>query len=43
MPMAPAVVLRHQPTNERARSIWEQMRAEAVLAKQCAWLCPNCE
>jgi hypothetical protein len=41
MPMAPAVVLRHQPTNERARSIWEQMRAEAVLAKHCAWLPPE--
>lgn len=40
-PMAPAVVLRHEPGNEHARSIWTQIRQTATLPKHTGWLVPG--
>jgi hypothetical protein len=40
-PCAVAVVLRHQPTHQRARSIWQQMQADATSSASCSWLAPG--
>ncbi|HZN37154.1 MAG TPA: hypothetical protein VFD82_00035 [Planctomycetota bacterium] len=40
-PLAIATVLRHEPTNERARAIWNQLLLEATLPVHFAWLAPG--
>lgn len=40
-PLAPAVVLRHQPFHPQALAIWNQMRADAVGTEQFSWLAPG--
>jgi hypothetical protein len=41
MPMAVAVVLRHEPWNAQALEIWGQLEQRAVLPKHTAWLMPG--
>jgi hypothetical protein len=40
-PLAVAVVLRQQPTNEKARAVWAQMVADATQPEQTSWLAPG--
>lgn len=40
-PMAVAVVLRHEPKDSQARSIWKQLMQEAVTVNDFAWLAPE--
>ena len=41
MPMAVAVVLRHEPWNAEALEIWGQIEQRSVLPKHTAWLVPG--
>ncbi|MBL8752600.1 MAG: hypothetical protein JNK15_04810 [Planctomycetes bacterium] len=40
-PLAPAVVLRHLPNDPVARSIWNQMHADATGTEHTAWFAPG--
>ena len=40
-PLAPAVVLRHHPFDAQARSIWNQMHADATGTEHWAWFAPG--
>lgn len=40
-PLAPAVLLRHDPNHPQARAIWNQMRADATTRAHTAWLAPG--
>lgn len=39
--LAPAVVLRNNPTDERALAIWTQLRSEATDTGEASWLIPG--
>jgi len=41
MALAPAVVLRHDPNDARARAIWTQLTTGATLTEQTSWLAPG--
>jgi len=41
MAMAPAVILRNDPNDARARAIWTQLTTEAELVQQTSWLAPG--
>ncbi len=40
-PLAPAVVLRHQPNHPVARAIWNQMHVDATSFQHFAWFAPG--
>lgn len=40
-PLAPAVVLRHEPGHPIARAIWDQMHADATGVEHFSWFAPG--
>lgn len=40
-PLAPAVVLRHQPFDAQARAIWNQMHLDATGTEHWSWFAPG--
>lgn len=41
MPLAVAVVLKHEPTNERAQAVWKQLLTSEARSNDLAWLPPE--
>lgn len=41
LPLAPAVVLRHQPLHPIARSVWDQLHVDATSALHFSWFAPG--